>query len=78
MRELNGDGCTALASQIIILAAKDYRRALRMLKKNPGNRTAMKLAMECEEFFAGEWMKVLTDADGEWIKNRIRREVSGS
>lgn len=73
--DLNTDGCIQLANQIVVLTAKDYRKALRMLKKNPRNKKAMQLAMECEEFFDSDWMKVLTEVDGEWLKQELRKEA---
>ena len=64
-----------LTNAVVILAAKDYRKALKALKKNPGSRLSMSKAMECESFFDSEWMKVLTTVDGKWLKNRLREEV---
>ena len=75
MMELHEDGCVRLANQIVVMTAKDYRKALKALKKNQKNKAAMKMAMECEEFFASDWMKVLTDVDGEWLKQELRKEV---
>ena len=40
-----------LANAIIIQAAKDYRVALRRLKRNPNNREARAAAAEIEAFF---------------------------
>ncbi len=74
-RDLNPEGCIRLANQIVVLAAKDYRRALRALKKNPRNKKAMQQALECEEFFDGNWMKVLTSVDGDWLKEELRKEI---
>jgi len=54
---------------------KDYRRSLKALKKNPRNREAMSMAMECERFFKSEWIKALTSVDGEYIMNRLREEA---
>ena len=69
------EGCVRLANAIVILAAKDYRMAIKALKRNPNSKTAMSTAMECEEFFDGDWIKVLTEVDGQWLKNRLREEV---
>ena len=69
------DGCILLANAVVTLAAKDYRKALKALKKNPRNRKAMDIAMECERFFDGDWIKVLTTVDGQWLKDRLREEV---
>lgn len=69
------EGCMRLANAIVILAAKDYRKALMALKKNRRSRMSMSKALECESFFDGEWIKVLTTVDGEWLKNRLQEEV---
>ena len=69
------EGCIRLCNAIVTLAAKDYRRALKALKENTHNRSAMDTAMECEDFFDGDWIKVLTSIDGQWLKNRLREEV---
>lgn len=42
---------TNLANAIILLAVKDYRRALRRLKKFPGDKDAKIRKLECEQFF---------------------------
>lgn len=40
-----------LANAIVLQAVKDYRDALKRLKKKPSNQAAMSDAMECERFF---------------------------
>ena len=45
------NGYQALANGIIEQAVKDYREALRRLKKHPDDKAAMKEAIEMEEFF---------------------------
>lgn len=59
------EACIRLANAIVLQAVKDYRRALRQLRQNPKNRIAMDNAMECERFFEGEWIQVLTSVDGQ-------------
>ncbi len=72
------DGYERLANAIVILAAKDYRDALKKIKKNPHNRDAMDTAMQCERFFDSQWFSVLTEVDGGWLKEKLRREVVGA
>ena len=57
------NGYQALANGIIEQAVKDYRDALRRLKKHPDDKAAMKEAMELEEFFHSSWYGVLTQVD---------------
>lgn len=73
--ELDPEGCMRLANAVVILTAKDYRKALKSLKKNPRSRVAMEKAMECERFFDGDWIKVLTSIDGQWLKEKLREEA---
>lgn len=69
------EGCTRLANAVVVLAAKDYRRSLKALKKNPNNRMAMDMAMECERFFDSSLMEAYTTIDGHWLKNKLREEA---
>lgn len=69
------DGYEHLANAIIIQAVKDYRSALKRLRKRPGNRDAMSDTMECERFFRSEWYKSLTGVDGEFLINKLREEA---
>lgn len=69
------DGYEHLANAIIIQAVKDYRSALKRLRKKRGNRDAMSDAMECERFFRSEWYKSLTGVDGEFLIKKLREEA---
>ena len=44
-----------LANAIVLQAVKDYRDALKRLKKKSGNKAAMADALECERFFRSGW-----------------------
>ena len=61
------DGYEELANAIIAQAGKDYKIALLM-----DNR---KMKRECEEFFRSQWYEFLTDVDGEYLIEQIRKEV---
>lgn len=65
-----------LANAIILQAVSDYRAALKKAKKNPKNRDAIDEALQIEKFFRSEWYQVLTSVDGEYLIDRIRKEVS--
>ena len=75
MAVIDEEAVTRLANAIVITAAKDYRAALKKLKRNPGNKDAMATAMECERFFRSKWYMALTTVDGEWLINKLRQEV---
>lgn len=64
-----------LANAIVLQAVKDYRDALKRLKKKPSNKAAMSGAMECERFFRSGWYKTLTSVDGEYLIKKLREEA---
>ena len=63
-----------LANAIILQAVKDYRMALKSLKANPRNRTAMADKDEIERFFRSDWFSVLTRVDGEMLIRSLQME----
>lgn len=75
MAIIDDEAATRLANAIVITAAKDYRTAIKKLKRNPKNSDAMAMEMECERFFRSDWYKALTTVDGEWLINKLRQEV---
>ena len=66
-----------LAIGIIVMAAKDYRLALRQLKRNPKNRAALEMVRDCEQFFRSEYYETLTNVDGGYLIQKLREEVEG-
>jgi hypothetical protein len=65
-----------LANAIVAQAARDYLTALRRLKKNPENRTAMDEAMRLENFFHSGWYGVLTSVDPDYLIRKLREKVA--
>lgn len=65
----------ALANAIIESAAKDYRKSLIALHKNPKYKEAQKMRDECESFFLSGWFGVLTNLDGSVLMENIQRMV---
>ena len=70
------DSYTELANAIIIQAVKDYRKALKILKRYPRYEPAKALVAEVEEFFRSDWYRVLTSVDGDMLIRKIRREIN--
>lgn len=68
-------GYQALANAIVIQAAKDYKSAIRTLKKHPKSRSAQAEITNLEEFFRSGWYSMLTDVDGEYLIKRLRKAV---
>ena len=64
-----------LANAIILQAASDYRRNLKKLKKNPQNRDVLSEVLQIEKFFRSPWYQVLTTVDGEFLIQKLRKEI---
>lgn len=64
-----------LANAIVLLAAEDYRKALKDLTRNPEYKTALNTKAEYEQFFQSEWFRLLTPLDGPMIMKRLQEEV---
>ena len=63
-----------LANSIILLAVKDYRDALKKLKKWPRNEAAQIMKAEVERFFRSAWYRELTSVDGEYLISKLQAE----
>ena len=70
------DFYTELANAIVIQAAKDYRKALKTLKRYPRYEPAKAVVAEVEEFFRSDWYRTLTSVDAEMLMRKIRREIN--
>ncbi len=68
-------GYQALANGIIEQAVKDYRAALKTLRRHPNSKAAMETAMEVERFFHSSWYGVLTQVDPDYLIDRLRKET---
>lgn len=64
----------SLANAIVISAAKDYRSALRRLRRRPNSQTAKTEINDLERFFRSDWYKVLTNVDGEMLIQKLKEE----
>ena len=70
------DNYTELANAIILQAVKDYRGALKILKKRPRSETAKISKQEVERFFRSDWYLQLTSLDPEMLMQKLKEEVS--
>lgn len=68
-------GYQALANAIIEQAVKDYRDAIRRLKRYPDSKAAMETTMEVERFLHSDWYAALTDIDSDYLIDRLRKEA---
>ena len=64
-----------LANAIILQAVKDYRNALKRLKKHPRNGTSLYTKREVERFFRSDWYASLTTVDPEMLILKLNEEV---
>lgn len=78
MAKNQGNPYENLANAIIVKACDDYRATLKKVKRNPNNRETMQEALVIEKFFRSGWYSALTGVDGEYLIERIRKEVRQS
>ena len=64
-----------LANAIILMAVKDYRDALKKLKKRPKYAPAQHMKNEVERFFHSDWYRELTSVDGNVLIKKLKSEV---
>ena len=62
------------ANAIIEKAADDYRNDRRKLLRNPRNKEAAEEISDIEEFFRSEWFCALSDVDGNYILDQLKKE----
>jgi hypothetical protein len=67
-----------LANAIILQAVKDYRDALKKMKKRPHYDPAKDMIAEVERFFHTDWYRELTSVDGNFLIEKLRSEVRGA
>lgn len=77
MRSDNLDPYQNLANAIVLSAVKDYRAALKRLKRKPNNETAASERDDIERFFRSGYFSILTDVDPEYLIDRLNKEVFG-
>lgn len=65
-----------LANAIVMQAVKDYRKALKTLKRHPRNNPAQTTVLEVETFFHSNWFQTLTSVDGSMLISKLRREIN--
>ncbi len=64
-----------LVSAIIMRAVKDYRRALRTLRRDPAHAVSKYQKDEIERFFRSQWFKDICDLRGEELIEQLQKEV---
>jgi len=64
-----------LANAIVVQAVKDYRNALKRLKKHPSSKTALFTKRDVERFFSSDWYTSLTTVEPEMLIRKVKEEV---
>lgn len=72
--ETKTDFWHSFANAIVIQAAKDYRVALRRLRRNPNSKSALSEIADLERFFRSDWYAALTDVPGELLIQKLKEE----
>jgi hypothetical protein len=68
-------GYESLALNIVIQAAKDYRKALRDLKKDPDDFDANVNMDDCERFFRSVWCETIISVNPEILMKKLQKEA---
>ena len=69
------NGIENLAHAIILQAVKDYRKALKILRRNPRHKESKEMIADCEGFFLSKWFTTLTNIDGKVLIEKLKKEV---
>lgn len=65
-----------LANAIVEMAARDYMKAKKRLKKYPENKEALGQVEECKRFFHSNWYQILTKVDGDKLIEKLDKAVT--
>lgn len=60
-----------LANAIILQAVTDWRRAVH----HPRSKDARQIREETEAFFLSGWFEMLTNVDGKWLLEKLKKEA---
>lgn len=72
--QYNIDGYKNLAAAVVEKAVRDYKHALRVLKRNPNRENAIRMKEDCERFFRND-IGMYSELDGESIIRIINEKV---
>ena len=68
-------GYESLALNIVVQAAKDYRKALRDLRKDPDDFDANVNMDDCERFFRSVWCETIISVNPEILMKKLQKEA---
>lgn len=70
------DGYAQLGNAIILQAVRDYRDAIKKLKRFPYDDSAQCVKSEVESFFRGGLFSVITELSPEMLIRKLNEEVA--
>ncbi len=65
-----------LANAIVLLAVKDYRKALSRCRRHPEKDSYKQDKKSIERFFRSSWFSVLTNINPEMLIRKLNAEVA--
>lgn len=71
---LDKHGVYRLIQEIVKQSSRDWRDAMRSLRRNPYNMVASQMAIDCERFLISDYFFLLTGVDGEKYMQRMGRK----
>lgn len=72
--KLDEHGVYRLIQEVVRQSSRDWRDAMRSLRKNPFNMNASQMALDCERFFISDYFFLLTGTDGEKFLDNLGRK----
>lgn len=76
LTDLHPRGAQNLIEAIVVSAVKDWRSAMRVLRKRPDSLSAERNKGECERFFRSEYFYSLTGLDGRQVLDQLYKEFN--
>lgn len=65
----------SLIAAIILQSFKDLSKAIRKLRKCPGDYWADYMVRDVQTFFLSDWFAFLSPLDGEWLYNKMKERL---
>lgn len=76
--DITPDGAYALVEAMVKLAIKDWRSAMKILRKRPNSYSADVRRVNCETFFLSDYFYMLTGVDGNLLLNKLEEEFDNA
>ena len=68
-------GWGEMTESLVLLAAEDYRKALKKLQKNPDNIKARETKEEIEDFFRRGWFRKAYHIEPDYMIRKLKEEI---